>query len=39
MSLQFIKTNEGMPYLSYLVKYPIYDNDNAKWQESINRNF
>ena len=29
MSLQFIKTNEGLPYLLYVLKYLIYDNDDV----------
>ena len=29
MSLQFIKTNEGLPYLLYGLKYLIYDNDDV----------
>ena len=29
MSLQFIKTNEGLPYLLYVLNYLMYDNDDV----------
>ena len=29
MSLQFIKTNEGLPYLLYVLNYLMHDNDDV----------